>query len=116
MSAPIESCLQEIKQLTSSLDREYVKLGQLLATAEGEAAASAIKTLARSLHRLAEASRAARAACPTCRQADADVQFEAVNKYSGVWQMPECDTCRGLSRIIAAVERAVRDSTATRGG
>ncbi|MEP0848182.1 MAG: hypothetical protein HRF50_15335 [Phycisphaerae bacterium] len=111
MSSSIDPVVQSIQQQASALDRDFARLAPLLEKASDSDAGAAMKAIVRSLHRLAEAARAVRNSCPTCRKADANLSFEAVNKLSGVWSLPECNTCRPLARIIGAVEKAARDES-----
>ena len=36
------------------------------------------------------------------------MEYEAVNKLSGVWKLPECPTCRELSQMITGIEKVAK--------
>lgn len=113
MGSPIEAALQAIQQHTSALDRELARIAPMLAEATESQVAGVMSAAVRAIQRLADAARAVRNACPVCRKAEAATRFEEVNKFSGVWSLPDCPTCRGLARLIAGVDKAIREAPAT---
>ncbi len=112
MSDALDATLQALQQHSSAIDRELLRLAEKVGGADDGRAAAAMSAVERCIQRVAEAARAMRAACPVCKKAQAAIQFEAVNKFSGVWSLPDCAACRGLARLIGAVEKAARDNTA----
>ena len=112
MSDAISESMGSVAEHVSALDREFVKIAQEVADADEDQARVAMQGVFRSLSRMAEAARPIIAACPTCKAARVDPNYEQVNKYSGVWVIPKCKTCRDLGKMIAVIEKSAREAAA----
>jgi hypothetical protein len=107
--------LQALAEHVSAVERDFLELGKLLDTLDESKGRMVTLAAYRAVHRVAEAGRAVKAKCPKCGRPDSKLEYEAVNKLSGVWKLPDCPTCTELSQLIAAVEKAVRATARTAG-
>lgn len=101
----------QMRKLTEHIDvviADFRQLAEAMGKASEEDARSAIVATSASLARVARAARSVRAACPKCSRPDSKMEFEAVNKLSGVWKLPRCETCRDLAELISEVDRCAK--------
>jgi hypothetical protein len=98
-----QSDITGIQEHASALDRELAQLAEKLKTASSEDGRTVLMGVFHALTRLADASQPVAAACPTCKGTGGVGEFEAVNELSGVWNRPECPTCRELAKLIRAI-------------
>lgn len=112
MTDRVTASMSTVQDRAAALDRDFLELAQALDQATPPAARAAMLGVWRVLSRLAEAAKPIKAACPGCRASEGKGEFEPVNEFSGVWSMRECATCRELSQLIAAVEKAAREAQA----
>jgi hypothetical protein len=115
MSDQTSAALTTLSEHVSAIERDFLELSKLLERLDEPKGRTVILAAFRTLQRVAEAARPVRAKCPRCGRPDAKMEYEAVNKLSGVWKLPECPTCRELAGVIAAVEKAARTAATTAG-
>lgn len=115
MSDTTATALQSLADHVGAVERDFLELGKLLDKLDATKGRMVTLAAYRTVHRLAESARSVKAKCPQCGRPDSKLEYEAVNKLSGVWKLPDCPTCSELSQVIAAVEKAVRATARTAG-
>lgn len=115
MSDETASPLQPLAEHIAAVERDFLALGKHLEALDEPAGRAVTLAAFRAVHRVAEAARAVKARCPACGRPDSKLEYEAVNKLSGVWKLPDCPTCSELSQVIAAVEKVARTTARTVG-
>jgi hypothetical protein len=115
MTKATHAALTPFQEHIAAIEHDFLDIARWLGTAKVDEGRAALDAVSRGLHRLAEAARAVKAACPQCATAGAKMNFDAVNRYSGVWSVHECAACTLLMQIIMSVDAAMRsqDSTST---
>lgn len=115
MSDQISTTLASMAEHLSALEQDFLQVGRLLEGMDEARGRPLLLAVQRAIGRVAESARAVKSKCPRCKRPDAKMEYEAVNKLSGVWTLPECPTCRELVQVVVAVEKATR-ATAPAGG
>jgi hypothetical protein len=113
MSNTIANTLLALNEHLAAVERDFVALGRQMEQADESDGRSALLGAYRAVERVADGARAVRSKCPRCSRPDPSMEYEAVNKLSGVWKLPECPTCRELAQMMAAIEKAAKAQTAT---
>lgn len=113
MSNAIANTLLALNEHLAAVERDFVALGRQMEQADASDGRSALLGAYRAVERIAEGARAVRAKCPRCSRPDSAMEYEAVNKHSGVWKLPECPTCRELSQMMSAIEKVAKTLAAT---
>jgi hypothetical protein len=112
MSTAIASTLLSLNEHLAAVERDFVTLGRQMDQASESDGRSALLGAFRAVERIAEGAQAVRSKCPRCSRPDPAMEYEAVNMHSGVWKLPQCPTCRELSQLMSAIEKATKNVTA----
>ena len=111
MSNAIANTLLTLNEHLAAVERDFVALGRQMEQASESDGRSALLGAFRAVERVADGARAVRAKCPRCSRPDPALEYEAVNKHSGVWKLPECPTCRELAQMMSAIEKVAKMMT-----
>ena len=109
----IANTLLALNEHLAVVERDFVALGRQMEQADVGDGRTALLGAFRAVERVAEGAQAVRSKCPRCSRPDPNMEYEAVNKHSGVWKIPECPTCRELSQMMAAIEKVAKTLAAT---
>lgn len=115
MNDAANAAIQSVAEHVALLERDFLQLARALESLDESGGRSATLAAYRAIQRVAEAARPVKANCPRCGRPDSKLEYEAVNKLSGVWKLPECPTCAELTQVINAVEKAARSATRSSG-
>jgi phage FluMu protein Com len=113
VSNMIANTLLALNEHLAVVERDFVALGKQMEQADEGDGRTALLGTFRAVERVADGARAVRAKCPRCTRPDPNMEYEAVNKLSGVWKLPECPTCRELSQMMSAIEKVAKTLAAS---
>src|SRR5262245_1752434 len=104
----IANTLLELNEHLAAVERDFVVLGRQMETGNESDGRTALLGAYRAVERVGEGAEAVRAKCPRCSRPDSSMEYEAVNKHSGVWKLPECPVCRELAQMMSTIKKVAK--------
>lgn len=101
----MSTVLERLKEHVDAVAEDFALLADRMKDGDQRTGREGLATVYRALMQLIREAEAVRNFCPACSGPNARMQWEAVNKLSGVWKRPQCDECRPLSELLTAAEK-----------